>query len=46
MDEKCLECKWCEIIENGCKGFTGETVLRCRMCEEDTEDKSLCFEQK
>lgn len=46
MNEKCLDCKYCEIIENGCNGFLGETILACQVCEEDTEEKSLCFEEK
>lgn len=46
MNEKCLDCKHCEIIEDGCNGFLGETLLLCQICEEDTEDKSLCFENK
>ncbi len=46
MNEQCLDCKWCEIIEYGCKGFLGETVLQCEICEEDTENKKLCFEEK
>lgn len=46
MNEKCLECKHCEIIEHGCNGFLGESVLLCGICEEDTENKDLCFEPK
>lgn len=46
MNEQCLDCKWLEIIENGCNGFLGETVLRCRICEKETENKELCFESK
>lgn len=43
MNEACLKCMWCEIIENGATGFLGETVLKCFMCEEDTVDKTACF---
>lgn len=46
LNEKCLECKHCEIIEDGCKGFLGETILLCEICEEETENKDLCFEPK
>lgn len=46
MNEKCLECKYCEIEESGYFGFIGETCLRCRICEEDTENKNICFCQK
>ena len=44
ISEKCLECKHCEIIEYGCKGVLGETILECNMCEED--EKDCCFESK
>lgn len=44
MTEECLECKYCEIIEYGACGFIGETVVKCRVCEENTEDKTLCWE--
>ena len=46
MEEKCLDCKWCEIIENGAYGFLGESLLMCAIDEEDTEDISVCFEPK
>lgn len=46
MEEKCLDCKWCEIIENGAYGFLGESLLTCAIDEEDTEDISVCFEPK
>lgn len=46
MEEKCLDCKWCEMIENGAYGFFGETILRCSVDEEDTKDKLICFEPK
>lgn len=46
MEERCLDCKWCEIIENGAYGFLGESILMCAMDEEDTEDKSVCFEPR
>lgn len=39
---KCLNCKYVEITEYGCKGFIGETVLLCKICNdinsEDCED--------
>lgn len=44
MTEECLECKYCEIIEYGACGFIGETVVKCRVCEENTEDKTRCWE--
>lgn len=44
MTEECLKCKYCVIIESGAGGFIGETVLRCEVCEEGTEDKTLCWE--
>ena len=31
---KCLECKSVEILEYGFKGFLGETIINCRMCNE------------
>lgn len=46
LEERCLECKWCEIIEYGAKGFLGETVLKCFICEEETENKDICFQKK
>lgn len=45
IEEKCLKCKWVEILEITGSGFIGETVLHCKICEEDTEDKDDCFEQ-
>lgn len=46
MNEICLVCRYCEIIESGAKGFLGESVFKCRICEEETADKTLCFEPK
>lgn len=46
MNEKCIDCKHCEIIEYGCNGFLGESLFSCQICEEKTEDKALCFEEK
>lgn len=46
MNEKCLDCKYCEVTEYGCNGFLGETLLSCQICEEDAKDKLLCFEEK
>lgn len=46
MNEKCLDCKYCEVEEEGAFGLVGESCFHCRICEEDTEDKSLCFEEK
>ncbi len=46
MEEKCLECKHCRTKEDGIKGALGEILLECKNCEEETEDKNLCFEKK
>lgn len=46
MTERCLECTFCERTEYGAKGFLGETVLTCRICEEETENKDHCFQKK
>lgn len=44
LSEKCLECKHCEIITDGCNGKLGETIFGCNICEEDEKDCS--FESK
>lgn len=44
LSEKCLECKYCEITEEGCKGKLGETIITCDMCEENEEE--CCFVKK
>lgn len=31
---KCLDCKYVEITEIGCKGFIGESIINCRICNE------------
>lgn len=46
MEDKCLECKWCEVIEQSGNGFIGESIFRCKVSEEETEDKMDCFESK
>ena len=46
MSEECLDCRFCEVIEYGAKGFLGETILECRICEDSEADKSKCFEPK
>lgn len=46
MNEKCLDCEYCEVEEVGYYGFIGESCFHCKICEEDVEDKSLCFEEK
>ena len=46
MNDKCLDCKYCEVEEEGAFGLVGESCFHCRICEEDTEDKQLCFEEK
>ena len=38
MEEKCLDCKWCEVI--------GESIFRCKISEEETENKNECFESR
>lgn len=27
MKEKCLECKWCEVIEQSGNGFIGKSIF-------------------
>jgi hypothetical protein len=39
---KCLNCKYIEIIEHGAKGFLGETILECRICNEIKGDMEKC----
>ena len=46
MEDKCLECKWCEVIEQSGNGFIGESIFRCKVSEEEMEDKMDCFENK
>lgn len=46
MEGKCLDCKWCEIIESGAYGFLGKSIIMCSVNKEDTKDKSVCFEPK
>ncbi len=46
MEEKCLECKWCEVIEETGNGFIGESVIRCKASEEETKNKNKCFENR
>ena len=45
---KCLECRYVNIIEYGCKGFIGETVIRCNVCNEVNSEMEDCedFEDK
>ena len=45
---KCLECRYVNIIEYGCKGFIGETIIRCDMCNEVYGEMEDCedFEDK
>lgn len=44
----CLDCKFLEIEEYGCKGLIGETVLRCKVCNEVMGEMVDCedFEDK
>lgn len=28
MEEKCLECKWCEVIEQSGNGFIGKSIFQ------------------
>lgn len=35
MEEKCLDCKWCEVIEESGNGFIGESIFRCKISEEE-----------
>ncbi len=39
---KCLECKWRIINESGAFGFIGETVIRCKMCNEIDSEMEDC----
>ena len=45
---KCLECKYSEIIEQGCKGYIGETIVKCNICNEINGEMENCkdFEDK
>jgi hypothetical protein len=46
MEEKCLDCKWCEVIEESGNGFIGESIFRCKISEEETENKNKCFKSR
>lgn len=39
---KCLDCKHVNIIEYGSNGFIGETVVRCKICNEITGEMEDC----
>lgn len=39
---KCLGCGHIEIVENGCKGFIGETVINCKVCNEINSEMEDC----
>jgi len=41
MEEKCLDCKWCEVIEESGNGFIGESIFRCKISEEETENMNV-----
>ena len=45
---KCLDCKFRDVIENGAKGFIGETIINCKLCNEINGDMKDCkdFEPK
>lgn len=45
---KCLECKYSEITEQGCKGYIGETIVKCNICNEINGEMENCkdFEDK
>ncbi len=39
---KCLDCKFKEIIEIGAKGFIGETIVLCRICNDINGEMRDC----
>lgn len=39
---KCLDCKHVNIIEYGSNGFIGETIVRCKICNEITGEMEDC----
>jgi uncharacterized Zn finger protein (UPF0148 family) len=41
IEEICIGCKWVEFLYT-----PGESFLVCNICEENTEDKSICFEER
>lgn len=45
---KCLDCKYVEITENSGKGFIGESLIDCRICNEINGEMESCedFEEK
>jgi hypothetical protein len=43
---KCLDCKYVEIIEHCAKGFLGESILTCRICNEIKGDMENCEDYK
>lgn len=45
---KCLDCKYVEIIELGDKGLLGETIIKCKLCNDINGEMEHCedFEGK
>lgn len=41
IEEICIGCEWIEFLS-----IPGESKLVCKICEEDTEDKTICFEER
>ncbi len=39
---KCLDCKFREITEIGAKGFLGESIVSCRICNEIDGEMENC----
>lgn len=43
---KCLDCRYIEINEHGFKGFLGETILSCKICNKIASEMEDCEEFK
>jgi hypothetical protein len=43
---KCLECHYVNINEYGCKGFLGESIITCRICNKITGEMEDCEDFK
>ena len=47
MEEKCLESKWCEVIEQSGNGFIGKIYFSdAKLREKKRKIKSECFESE
>ena len=43
---KCLDCKYVEITENSGKGFIGESLIDCKICNEINGEMENCEDYK